>query len=180
MKMAARPLKVFPGPEVPDADPGPSLSSTCGWPVLKWSPDGAKQEPPTSKTDYPELVTSYPEEDYSPLGSLSGHDPQVVLPRRPRRTDALHQPLHPRAAPAGLQANPRNCDTCTSLQPLGLCWALWVRLKDQHRKPCLCKPDERWVQWELLQRQSSKLSIPKYAVELKGASLAWAPSKKMC
>ncbi|KAI5128668.1 Pleckstriny Domain-Containing Family M Member 1 [Manis pentadactyla] len=99
--------------------------TTSQSPCVLLPADGRHCPPSTLETDYSELVTSYPKEDYSPLGSLSGHDPQVVLPRRPRRADALHQPLRPRAAPAGLQANPRNCDTCTCpSKPLGLCWAL--------------------------------------------------------
>lgn len=32
-------------------------------------------QPPTPETDYPELLASYPEEDYSPVGSFSDPGP---------------------------------------------------------------------------------------------------------
>lgn len=32
-------------------------------------------QPPTPETDYPELLTNYPEEDYSPVGSFGDPDP---------------------------------------------------------------------------------------------------------
>ena len=32
-------------------------------------------QPPTPETDYPDLLTGYPEEDYSPVGSLSEPGP---------------------------------------------------------------------------------------------------------
>lgn len=32
-------------------------------------------QPPTPETDYPDLLASYPEEDYSPVGSLSEPGP---------------------------------------------------------------------------------------------------------
>lgn len=36
-------------------------------------------QPPTPETDYPELLASYPEEDYSPVGSFSDPDPTSPL-----------------------------------------------------------------------------------------------------
>lgn len=102
------------GPTMKASDPASSFPQPPGLPCWAWpGPKERSQglvvplrpsdsvfcslQPSTLETDYSELVTSYPKEDYSPLGSLSGHDPQVVLPRRPRRADALHQPLRPRA-----------------------------------------------------------------------------------
>ena len=35
-------------------------------------------QPPTPETDYPESLTSYPEEDYSPVGSLSEPLPSLT------------------------------------------------------------------------------------------------------
>lgn len=38
-----------------------------------------QQRPPTPETDYPELLASYPEEDYSPVGSFSDPGPASPL-----------------------------------------------------------------------------------------------------
>ena len=40
-------------------------------------------QPPTPETDYPESLTSYPEEDYSPVGSLSEPRPTSPLAAPP-------------------------------------------------------------------------------------------------
>lgn len=40
-------------------------------------------QPPTPETDYPELLTSYPEEDYSPSDSLSEPGPASPLATPP-------------------------------------------------------------------------------------------------
>ncbi|XP_036853477.2 rho GTPase-activating protein 27 isoform X2 [Manis javanica] len=198
------------------------------------------QRPPTPETDYPELLSSYPEEDYSPVGSLSEPGPASPLATPPGwscHVDPEGQTLY--------------TNHFTQEQ--------WVRLEDQNGKPYFYKPDEDLVQWELPQipipaprsfrkshnqdsetpaqasppekiktlekagvlhrtktvdkgkrlrkkhwsaswtvleggiltffkdskasaagglRQSSKLSIPEYTVELRGASLAWAPKDK--
>nr|XP_045015591.1 rho GTPase-activating protein 27 isoform X2 [Jaculus jaculus] len=198
------------------------------------------QRPPTPETDYPELLTSYPEEDYSPVGSYS--EPS---------------PTSPAAAPPGWSCHisadrqMRYTNHFTQEQ--------WVRLEDQHGKPYFYKPEDSSVRWELPQvpvpaprssqkssqdsdtaaqagppeekiktldkagvlhrtktvdkgkrlrkkhwspswtvleggvltffkdsktsaagglRQPSKLSTPEYTVELKGASLSWAPKDK--
>ncbi|XP_046532374.1 rho GTPase-activating protein 27 isoform X3 [Equus quagga] len=198
------------------------------------------QRPPTPETDYPELLTSYPEEDYSPVGSFSEPGPTSPL-----------------ATPPGW-----SCHVDSDGQTLytnHFTQEKWVRLEDQHGKPYFYNPEDASVQWELPQvpvpaprtirkssqdsetpaqasppeeriktldkagvlhrtktvdkgkrlrkkhwsaswtvleggvltffkdskasaagglRQPYKLSTPEYTVELKGASLAWAPKDK--
>ncbi|XP_042638811.1 rho GTPase-activating protein 27 [Orycteropus afer afer] len=197
------------------------------------------QRPPTPETDYPESLTSYPEEDYSPVGSFSEPGPASPL-----------------ATPPGW-----SCHMGTDGQTLytnHFTQEQWVRLEDQHGKPYFYNPDDASVRWELPQvpvpaprsihrssnsdtptqasppeekiktldkagvlhrtktvdkgkrlrkkhwsaswtvleggvltffkesktsatsslKQPSKLSTPEYTVELKGASLAWAPKDK--
>ncbi|XP_042529631.1 rho GTPase-activating protein 27 isoform X2 [Dipodomys spectabilis] len=205
------------------------------------SPSGIRnQRPPTPETDYPELLTSYPEEDYSPVGSFN----------EPSLASSL-------TAPPGW-----SCHVGPDKQMLytnHFTQEQWVRLEDQHGKPYFYKPEDSSVQWELPQvpvpaprsickssqdsdtpaqasppeekiktldkagvlhrtktvdkgkrlrkkhwsaswtvleggvltffkdsktsaagglRQPSKLSTPEYTVELKGASLSWAPKDK--
>ncbi|XP_012887492.1 PREDICTED: rho GTPase-activating protein 27 isoform X1 [Dipodomys ordii] len=205
------------------------------------SPSGIRnQRPPTPETDYPELLTSYPEEDYSPVGSFN--EPSLASPL---------------TAPPGW-----SCHVGPDKQMLytnHFTQEQWVRLEDQHGKPYFYKPEDSSVQWELPQvpvpaprsickssqdsdspaqasppeekiktldkagvlhrtktvdkgkrlrkkhwsaswtvleggiltffkdsktsaagglRQPSKLSTPEYTVELKGASLSWAPKDK--
>ncbi|XP_073901743.1 rho GTPase-activating protein 27 isoform X4 [Castor canadensis] len=198
------------------------------------------QRPPTPETDYPELLTSYPEEDYFPVGSFSEPGPTSPL-----------------TAPPGW-----SCHISPDKQMLytnHFTQEQWVRLEDQHGKPYFYKPEDSSVQWELPQvpvpaprnihkssqdsdtpaqvsppeekiktldkagvlhrtktvdkgkrlrkkhwitswtvleggvltffkdsktsaagglRNPSKLSTPEYTVELKGASLSWAPKEK--
>ncbi|KAM7334425.1 hypothetical protein ACRRTK_007745 [Alexandromys fortis] len=198
------------------------------------------QRPPTPETDYPELLSNYLEEDYSPVGSFS--DPG---------------PTSPVAAPRGW-----SCHITEDKQTLytnQFTQEQWVRLEDQHGKPYFCNLEDSSVQWELPQvpipaprsgrkssqdsdtpaqasppeekiktldkagvlhrtktvdkgkrlrkkhwsaswtvleggvltffkdsktsavgglRHPSKLSTPEYTVELKGASLDWAPKDK--
>ncbi|XP_072603076.1 rho GTPase-activating protein 27 isoform X4 [Vulpes vulpes] len=202
--------------------------------------DPGDRRPPTPETDYPESLTSYPEEDYSPVGSLS----------EPR-------PTSPLAAPPGW-----SCHVSPEGQTLytnHYTQEQWVRLEDQHGKPYFYNPEDTSVQWELPQvpvpaprsicksnqdsetpaqasppeekiktldkagvlhrtktvdkgkrlrkkhwsaswtvleggvltffkdskasaagglRQPPKLSTPEYTVELRGASLSWAPKEK--
>ncbi|XP_053424035.1 rho GTPase-activating protein 27 isoform X2 [Nycticebus coucang] len=199
------------------------------------------QRPPTPETDYPELLTSYPEEDYSPVGSLS--EPGPTSP--------------PLTTPPGW-----SCHISQDNQTLytnHFTQEQWVKLEDQHGKPYFYNPEDSSVRWELPQvpvpaprsihkssqdsdtpaqaslpeekiktldkagvlhrtrtvdkgkrlrkkhwsaswtvleggvltffkdsktsasgglRQPSKLSTPEYTVELKGASLSWAPKDK--
>ncbi|XP_047401670.1 rho GTPase-activating protein 27 isoform X1 [Sciurus carolinensis] len=198
------------------------------------------QRPPTPETDYPELLTSYPEEDYSPVGSFSEPGPTSPL-----------------AAPPGW-----SCHISPDKQMLytnHFTQEQWVRLEDQQGKPYFYNPEDSSVRWELPQvpvpaprsickssqdsdtpaqisppeeriktldkagvlhrtktvdkgkrlrkkhwsaswtvleggvltffkdsktsaagglRQPYKLSTPEYTVELKGASLSWAPKDK--
>ncbi|XP_037348739.1 LOW QUALITY PROTEIN: rho GTPase-activating protein 27 [Talpa occidentalis] len=197
------------------------------------------ERPPTPETDYPELPASYPEEDYSPEGSLSEPDPSAPFATPPGwacHVDAEGQTIY--------------TNHYTQEQ--------WVRLED-HGKPYFYNPSDASVQWELPQvpvpaprsirkpsqesempaqasppeekiktldkagvlhrtktvdkgkrlrkknwsaswtvleggvltffkdskssvaaglRQPSKLSTPEYTVELRGASLTWAPKDK--
>lgn len=199
-----------------------------------------QQRPPTPETDYPELLTSYPEEDYSPVGSFSDLGPTSPL-----------------VAPPGW-----SCQITPEKQMLytnQFTQEQWVRLEDQEGKPYFYNPEDSSVQWELPQvpvpaprsgrkssqdsdtpaqasppeekiktldkagvlhrtktvdkgkrlrkkhwnaswtvleggvltffkdsktsaagglRQPSKLSTPEYTVELRGASLSWAPKDK--
>ncbi|XP_047613143.1 rho GTPase-activating protein 27 isoform X2 [Phacochoerus africanus] len=170
------------------------------------------QRPPTPEADYPESLTSYPEEDYSPVGSFSEPGPASPL-----------------VIPPGW-----SCHVSPDGQTLytnNFTQEQWVRLEDQHGKPYFYNTDDASVQWELPQiktldkagvlhrtktvdkgkrlrkkhwsaswtvleggvltffkdsktsaagglRQPSKLSTPEYTVELKGASLTWAPKDK--
>ncbi|KAM8943108.1 rho GTPase-activating protein 27-like isoform 2-T2 [Lycaon pictus] len=94
--------------------------------------DERPQQPPTPETDYPESLTSYPEEDYSPVGSLS----------EPR-------PTSPLAAPPGW-----SCHVSPEGQTLytnHYTQEQWVRLEDQHGKPYFYNPEDTSVQWELPQ-----------------------------
>ncbi|XP_065754206.1 rho GTPase-activating protein 27 isoform X9 [Phocoena phocoena] len=198
------------------------------------------QRPPTPETDYPELLTSYPEEDYSPVGSFGEPGPASPLVTPPGWSCHVSQ-----------DGQTLYTNSYTQEQ--------WMRLEDQHGKPYFYNPDDASVQWELPQvpvpaprsirkssqdsetpaqasppeekiktldkagvlhrtktvdkgkrlrkknwsaswtvleggiltffkdsktstagglRQPSKLSTPEYTVELKGASLAWAPKDK--
>ncbi|CAD7679468.1 unnamed protein product [Nyctereutes procyonoides] len=92
------------------------------------------RRPPTPETDYPESLTSYPEEDYSPVGSLS--DPR---------------PTSPLAAPPGW-----SCHVSPEGQTLytnHYTQEQWVRLEDQHGHPYFYNPEDTSVQWELPQRR---------------------------
>ncbi|XP_014440305.1 rho GTPase-activating protein 27 [Tupaia chinensis] len=198
------------------------------------------QRPPTPETDYPELLTSYPEEDYSPVGSLG--EPS---------------PTSPFTTPPGW-----SCHVGPDKQTFytnHFTQEQWMRLEDSQGKPYFYNPDDASVRWELPQvpvpaprsirkssqdsdtpaqtspseekiktlekagvlhrtktvdrgkrlrkkhwsaswtvleggiltffkdsktsaagglRQPSKLSTPEYTVELRGASLTWAPKDK--
>ncbi|XP_078229495.1 rho GTPase-activating protein 27 isoform X2 [Callithrix jacchus] len=196
--------------------------------------------PPTPETDYPESLTSYPEEDYSPVGSFN----------EPR-------PTSPLSTPPGW-----SCHVSQDKQTVytnHFTQEQWVRLEDPHGKPYFYNPEDSSVRWELPQvpvpaprsihkssqdsdtpaqasppeektktldkagvlhrtktadkgkrlrkkhwsaswtvleggvltffkdsktsaagglRQPSKFSTPEYTVELRGASLSWAPKDK--
>ncbi|XP_032125915.1 rho GTPase-activating protein 27 isoform X4 [Sapajus apella] len=196
--------------------------------------------PPTPETDYPESLTSYPEEDYSPVGSFSEPGPTSPL-----------------STPPGW-----SCHVSQDKQTVytnHFTQEQWVRLEDPHGKPYFYNPEDSSVRWELPQvpvpaprsihksnqdsdtpaqasppeektktldkagvlhrtktadkgkrlrkkhwsaswtvleggvltffkdsktsaagglRQPSKFSTPEYTVELRGASLSWAPKDK--
>ncbi|EDM06265.1 Rho GTPase activating protein 27 [Rattus norvegicus] len=91
-----------------------------------------QQRPPTPETDYPELLTSYPEEDYSPVGSFSDLGPTSPL-----------------VAPPGW-----SCQITPEKQMLytnQFTQEQWVRLEDQEGKPYFYNPEDSSVQWELPQ-----------------------------
>ncbi|KAM4822431.1 rho GTPase-activating protein 27 isoform X1 [Urocitellus parryii] len=198
------------------------------------------QRPPTPETDYPELLTSYPEEDYSPVGSFSEPSPTCPL-----------------AAPPGWSCHIR--PDKQMIYTNHFTQEQWMKLEDQQGKPYFYNPEDSSVRWELPQvpipaprnickssqdsdtpaqpsppeekiktldkagvlyrtktvdkgkrlrkkhwsaswtvleggvltffkdsktsaagglRQPYKLSTPEYTVELKGATLSWAPKDK--
>ncbi|XP_068834591.1 rho GTPase-activating protein 27 isoform X7 [Capricornis sumatraensis] len=206
------------------------------------SPASVGSHPPTPETDYPDLLTSYPEEDYSPVGSFSEPSPASPFVTPPGWSCHV--------SPDGQTVYTNNI---TEEQ--------WVRLENQHGKPYFYNPDDASVQWALPEvpvplpaprnshksnqnsetpaqatpseekiktldkagvlhrtkivdkgkrlrkkhwsaswtvleggiltffkdsknsaagglRQPSKLSIPEFTVDLKGASLTWAPKDK--
>nr|XP_055243834.1 rho GTPase-activating protein 27 isoform X7 [Gorilla gorilla gorilla] len=204
------------------------------------SPASVDSHPPTPETDYPESLTSYPEEDYSPVGSFGEPGPTSPL-----------------TTPPGW-----SCHVSQDKQMLytnHFTQEQWVRLEDPHGKPYFYNPEDSSVRWELPQvpvpaprsihkssqdgdtpaqasppeektktldkagvlhrtktadkgkrlrkkhwsaswtvleggvltffkdsktsaagglRQPSKFSTPEYTVELRGASLSWAPKDK--
>ncbi|XP_062936585.1 rho GTPase-activating protein 27 isoform X2 [Cynocephalus volans] len=213
-----------------DLEMQPSLSPT--------SPRDPR--PPTPETDYPEVLASYPEEDYASLGSLGDPGPSAPLTTPPGWSCHI-----------GPDKQTLYTNHFTQEQ--------WVRLEDQHGRPYFYNPDDSSVRWELPQvpvpaprsirkssqdsdtqaqasppeeniktldkagvlhrtktvdkgkqlrkkhwnaswtvleggiltffkdsktsaavglRQPSKLSTPEYTVELRGASLTWAPKDK--
>ncbi|XP_039081256.1 rho GTPase-activating protein 27 isoform X3 [Hyaena hyaena] len=112
----------------PDDEPEDDLEMQPGLSPL--SP--RDQRPPTPETDYPESLTSYPEEDYSPVGSFS--EPRSVSPL---------------ATPPGW-----SCHVNSEGQTLytnQFTQEQWVRLEDEHGKPYFYNPDDTSVQWELPQ-----------------------------
>ncbi|XP_021569294.1 rho GTPase-activating protein 27 [Carlito syrichta] len=196
--------------------------------------------PPTPETDYPESLTSYPEEDYSPVGSFGEAGPTSPLTTPPGWSCHV-----------GQDKRTFYTNHCTQEQ--------WVMLEDPHGKPYFYNPEDFSVRWELPQvpvpaprsirkssqdsdthaqasppeektktldkagvlhrtktvdkgkqlrkkrwsaswtvleggvltffkdsktstagglRQPSKFSTPEYTVELRGASLSWAPKDK--
>ncbi|XP_006897884.1 PREDICTED: rho GTPase-activating protein 27 [Elephantulus edwardii] len=90
------------------------------------------QRPPTPETDYPESLTSYPSEDYSPAGSLNDLSPAGPL-----------------ATPPGW-----SCHISPDGQTLytnHFTQEQWVRLEDPHGKPYFYNLEDTSVQWELPQ-----------------------------
>ncbi|XP_053068613.1 rho GTPase-activating protein 27 isoform X2 [Acinonyx jubatus] len=112
----------------PDDEPEDDLEMQPGLSPL--SP--RDQRPPTPETDYPESLTSYPEEDYSPLGSFS----------EPRSASPL-------ATPPGwsCHVSPEGQTVYTN----HFTQEQWMRLEDERGKPYFYNPDDDSVQWELPQ-----------------------------
>lgn len=97
------------------------------------SPGSPKdQRPPTPETDYPELLTSYPEEDYSPPGSLSEPGPASPL-----------------ATPPGWSCHVDS--EGKTVYTNHFTQEQWVKLEDQHGKPYFYNPNDASVQWDLPQ-----------------------------
>ncbi|KAB0365645.1 hypothetical protein FD754_009801 [Muntiacus muntjak] len=90
------------------------------------------EQPPTPETDYPDLLASYPEEDYSPVGSLSETGPASPFVTPPGWSRHV--------SPDGQTVYTNNI---TEEQ--------WVRLENQHGKPYFYNPDDASVQWTLPQ-----------------------------
>ncbi|XP_045155406.1 rho GTPase-activating protein 27 [Echinops telfairi] len=102
-------------------------------PGLSPSPDSPQdRRPPTPETDYPESLTSYPEEDYSPVGSLSEPGPASPLATPPGWSQHV-----------GTDGQILYTNHFTQEQ--------WVRLEDQHGKPYFYNPEDSSVRWELPQ-----------------------------
>ncbi|XP_065754202.1 rho GTPase-activating protein 27 isoform X6 [Phocoena phocoena] len=96
------------------------------------SPASVGSHPPTPETDYPELLTSYPEEDYSPVGSFGEPGPASPLVTPPGWSCHVSQ-----------DGQTLYTNSYTQEQ--------WMRLEDQHGKPYFYNPDDASVQWELPQ-----------------------------
>ncbi|XP_068834589.1 rho GTPase-activating protein 27 isoform X5 [Capricornis sumatraensis] len=94
------------------------------------SPASVGSHPPTPETDYPDLLTSYPEEDYSPVGSFSEPSPASPFVTPPGWSCHV--------SPDGQTVYTNNI---TEEQ--------WVRLENQHGKPYFYNPDDASVQWAL-------------------------------
>lgn len=92
----------------------------------------SNQRPPTPETDYPDLLTSYPEEDYSPVGSFSEPGPASPFVTPPGWSCHV--------SPDGQTVYTNNI---TEEQ--------WVRLENQHGKTYFYNPDDASVQWALPQ-----------------------------
>ncbi|XP_023573928.1 rho GTPase-activating protein 27 isoform X6 [Octodon degus] len=215
--------------DAPDMQPGQDPGSPT------------RRRPPTPEADYPESLSSYPEEDYPPAGCLG--EPSPTSPLSPPPGWSCH---------LGPEQQTLYTNHFTGEQ--------WVQLEDQHGKTYFYRPQDSSVRWELpqvpipaprsirktsqdggtpapaspseekiktldkagvlhctrtadkgkrlrkkhwstswsvlegsvltffkdsktsaaggLRQQPSKLSTPEYTVELKGASLSWAPKDK--
>ncbi|XP_020922495.1 rho GTPase-activating protein 27 isoform X3 [Sus scrofa] len=202
------------------------------------------QRPPTPEADYPESLTSYPEEDYSPVGSFSEPGPTSPLVIPPgwschvspdgqtlytnnftqeqwvRLEDQLGKPYFyntddasvqwelpqvPVPAPRSIRKSSQDSETPAQASPPEEKGREGIKTLDKagvlHRTKTVDKGKrlrkKHWsASWTVLEggvltffkdsktsaagglRQPSKLSTPEYTVELKGASLTWAPKDK--
>ncbi|PNI14408.1 ARHGAP27 isoform 13 [Pan troglodytes] len=191
--------------------------------------------PPTPETDYPESLTSYPEEDYSPVGSFGEPGPTSPLTTPPGwschvsqdkqmlYTNHFTQEQVPIPAPRSIHKSSQDGDTPAQASPpeekvpaeldeVGS-WeevspataAVRTKTLDKagvlHRTKTADKGKrlrkKHWsASWTVLEggvltffkdsktsaagglRQPSKFSTPEYTVELRGATLSWAPKDK--
>uniref|UniRef100_A0A8C9M2T3 PH domain-containing protein n=1 Tax=Panthera tigris altaica TaxID=74533 RepID=A0A8C9M2T3_PANTA len=191
--------------------------------------------PPTPETDYPESLTSYPEEDYSPVGSFSeprsasplatppGWSCHVSPEGQTLYTNHFTQEQVPVPAPRSIckssqdsetpaQASPpeekvkeRAClgevGSREEISPAGVGIKTLDKAGVLHRTKTVDKGKrlrkKHWsTSWTVLEggiltffkdskasaagglRQPLKLSTPEYTVDLRGASLSWAPKDK--
>ncbi|XP_014975400.3 rho GTPase-activating protein 27 isoform X3 [Macaca mulatta] len=88
--------------------------------------------PPTPETDYPESLTSYPEEDYSPVGSFGEPGPTSPLTTPPGWSCHISQDKQ-------------------TLYTNHFTQEQWVRLEDPYGKPYFYNPEDSSVRWELPQ-----------------------------
>ncbi|EFB29844.1 hypothetical protein PANDA_008482, partial [Ailuropoda melanoleuca] len=186
------------------------------------------QRPPTPETDYPESLTSYPEEDYSPVGSFSeprstsplatppGWSCQVSPDGQTLYTNHFTQEQVPVPAPRSIHRSSQDSETPAQASPpeeplLGEVGS-WEEISPAGTKTldkagvlhCTKTVDKgkrlrkkHWsASWTVLEggvltffkdskasaagglRQPPKLSMPEYTVDLRGASLSWAPKDK--
>ncbi|XP_063125247.1 rho GTPase-activating protein 27 isoform X4 [Rattus norvegicus] len=144
-----------------------------------------QQRPPTPETDYPELLTSYPEEDYSPVGSFSDLGPtsplvappgwscQITPEKQMLYTNQFTQEQIKTLDKAGVLHRTKTVDKGKRLRKKH--WnASWTVLEGGVLT--FFKDSKTSAASGL--RQPSKLSTPEYTVELRGASLSWAPKDK--
>uniref|UniRef100_A0A452ST36 Rho GTPase activating protein 27 n=1 Tax=Ursus americanus TaxID=9643 RepID=A0A452ST36_URSAM len=193
------------------------------------------QRPPTPEMDYPESLTSYPEEDYSPVGSFSeprstsplatppGWSCQVSPDGQTLYTNHFTQEQVPVPAPRSIHKSSQDSETPAQASPpeekvregawLGEVgsWeeispaGVKIKTLDKagvlHRTKTVDKGKrlrkKHWsASWTVLEggvltffkdskasaagglRQPPKLSTPEYTVDLRGASLSWAPKDK--
>ncbi|XP_058140360.1 rho GTPase-activating protein 27 isoform X2 [Dasypus novemcinctus] len=170
--------------------------------------------PPTPETDYPEVLTRYPEEDYSPVGSFG--EPRAASPLAPPPGWSCHvggpdgqicytnhftQEQVPVPAPRRRRKSSQDSDTPAQASPSEEKIKTLDKAGVLHRTKTVDKGKrlrkKHWsTSWTVLEggvltffkdsktsavgglRQPSKLSTPEYTVELRGASLTWAPKGK--
>ncbi|XP_007482550.2 rho GTPase-activating protein 27 isoform X1 [Monodelphis domestica] len=97
------------------------------------------QRPPTPEADYPEELTCYPEEDYSPVSSYTDPSPGSPTPRR--TTD----PYTPPGWSCHISPDGQLLYTNLYTQEQ------WMRSEDEQGKPYFYNPSDSTTQWELPQ-----------------------------
>ncbi|XP_074080480.1 rho GTPase-activating protein 27 isoform X2 [Macrotis lagotis] len=97
------------------------------------------QRPPTPEADYPEELTCYPDEDYSPGSSYT--DPSLGSPTPGQTTD----PYTPPGWSCHITQDGHLLYTNLYTQEQ------WMRSEDEQGKPYFYNPTDRTTQWELPQ-----------------------------